>query len=259
MQHIDIKCHEMRFAEYVSSFDAEHEPMLRLKVEHTAAVVRHARRIADSASEQFSPDEARALVIAAQYHDIARFPQFRRWRTFKDALSTDHGSLGCRILRRQNLLHDEPALLRRQVRIAVCLHNKLHLPSDLAGQERLITEGVRDADKLDIFRVMARYLTTSPVPDDVVLFVKDEPDQWTPAVVETVLSGQVPSYNDLVYLNDFRMVLVSWLHDLHFAVTRRALAQSGEAEIVLAGLPETTELKPVISMFRDLLRQAALC
>lgn len=255
----DIRIHEERFAAYAASFAAESEPMLRLKVEHTAAVVRNARRIAEENQALFGPDAGRAFIIAAQYHDIGRFPQFQRWRTFKDAASVDHGSLGCRILCREGFLDDEPEALRRLVRVAVCLHNRRVLPAGLAGVDRLVSEGVRDADKLDIFRVMARYLAAEPTPKGLVLSVRDEPDKWSPAVAETVLRGEVPSYADLAYVNDFRMVLVSWLRELHFPVTRRELAVSGYAQAVLDGLPDAPGLRPARDALYALICEAGAC
>ncbi len=231
--------------------------MLALKRVHTEKVVEHARRILESNRTLFSEETARAGLLAALYHDVGRFPQYARWKTFSDALSVNHGQLGCALLRREAFLEGETETVRRLVRVAVCLHNRHLLPKGLSHQERLVTDVVRDADKLDIFRIMTRFLTGEQRSDDVVLHVQDEPLKWTPEIAKDVHEGRVPSYRRLVYVNDFRILLASWIYDLRFASSRGVLAASGHVEAVLAGLPEDPALLPVLEKLRDQLRKVS--
>ena len=85
---------------------------------------------------------------------------------------------------------------------AIALHNRYALPA-LPEPYLTITHAVRDADKLDIMRIMAQHLSR-PIPTrDVVLRVQDAPKLWSQSIVDTVLSGGIPSYHDLRYVNDF--------------------------------------------------------
>lgn len=259
----DITIHEARFAAFVEDYLRDPVPMLALKVSHTHEVLERARDIIISG--EVWPCEIssmaqlhRACLIAAQYHDIGRFEQYVRWHTFSDAVSINHGALGSALLARRPFLKGEDVRIQRLVRVAVCLHNRLQLPAGLSLEERLTTEVVRDADKLDIFRIMAGYLDGGSGTDEVVLRVRDEPECWSPAVAATVCAGQTPSYRDLVYVNDFRILLVSWLRELRFACSRRRLASSGYLERILAGLPEDPALEPVTHTLREMIREA-LC
>ena len=263
MQLPDIAIHEARFALFVEAFLREPVPMLELKVAHTRNVVTHARDIIASGEACLTGtvpcDEVyRACLIAAQYHDIGRFPQYARWHTFSDAVSINHGALASILLARKPFLEGETDIVRRLARVAICLHNRLRLPSGLSAAERLVADVVRDADKLDIFRIMACYLDGSSEADEVVLRVRDVPDGWSPAIANTVCAGQTPAYRDLVYVNDFRMLLVSWLRELRFAYSRKVLAASGHLERILAGLPDDPALKPTLNALRGLIREA-LC
>ena len=239
----DIACHEARFEAFASRYLHEHPgAMLELKREHTYNVLELARTI--TAQEQLGPEEGRAALLAALYHDTGRFPQYVRWRTFSDAQSENHGYLGVRVVRQEKFLALEPERIRKGVLIAIALHNRYRLPA-LPEPYDLITHVVRDADKLDIMRIMAQHLA-KPIPTrDVVLHVKDDPLAWSAAIADKVLRGEVPSYTELRYINDFRILLGSWIHDLHFPSARSACARSGHIEAVLEGLPPAPELASV--------------
>lgn len=248
----EMSFHEARFEAFASRYLTEHpEAMLRLKREHTHKVLSHARTIVHEGS--FTPEEGRATLVAALYHDVGRFPQYVRWRTFSDAQSENHALLSVHVVRNERFLETESSFIRGAVLAAIALHNRYRLPRALRASYLKIVSAVRDADKLDIMRIMAFHLSR-PIPTgDVVLHVRDEPSKWTPDLVEKVLAGGVPGYHELIYINDFRILIGSWLHDLHFASSRRLCAKSGHIEAILEGLPPAKELEPVHHYIRALL------
>lgn len=252
----DITPHKERFSRFTDLYLAKgHCPPLEIKKEHTAQVTELAARIA-TARNGFSPICGRAALLAALYHDIGRFPQFERWKTFSDAHSANHGFLGVQVLEREGFLDDEPDVVRRLVLDAVGLHNAYRLPAALDSETALVTHAVRDADKIDIFRVLAKHFD-APIPsDEVILHVRNEPQRWSEHVAAVVLAGKVPSYAELVYVNDFRILLVSWLRDLHFTDSRSILAHSGHVEVVLDGLPKDPKLAPVLACLQNMLKAA---
>lgn len=245
--HIDISHHQLWFTAYAEDFIAkagDDNGPLKLKLEHTRHVLSNACAIV--ATESFTEDVGRAALLAALYHDTGRFPQYRDWHTFSDARSVDHALLGGRTLREHGVLNGEEARVRRLALGAVVMHNRFSLPQGIAADIRMVTEVVRDADKLDIFRVMQRHLAPGAVPDGtVILHVEDAPDKWSDKVVDDALSGRVASYRDLHYVNDFRILLGTWLHELRFSETRRRLAVSGYMESILSGLPDAPIMRRV--------------
>ena len=239
----DIRNHEALFESFASMYLREHPgDMLRLKREHTYKVLAHARAIV--AQEGLASQEGRAALLAALYHDTGRFPQYVRWRTFSDAESENHGYLGVHVVKKEHFLTGEPPNIHKWVLTAIALHTRYALPA-LPEPYLTITHAVRDADKLDIMRIMAQHLSR-PIPTrDVVLRVQDAPKLWSQSIVDTVLSGGIPSYHDLRYVNDFRILLGSWIHDLHFTSSKKTCVASGFLQEVLKGLPSTPELQPV--------------
>jgi hypothetical protein len=221
---------------------------MRLKVSHTRRVVGHALCIARTL--ELAEPLRHCVALAALLHDVGRFPQFLRWRTFRDAESVNHGRLGAHILRDAPVLAREPAATRRAVLVAVAMHNRYALPAALPEPARLITNIVRDADKIDILHVVARELDREEPSGEVVLSAARESGKWTPELAEKVLSGAVPDYKDIVYVNDFLILLGSWTGALNFPISLRLIRQAGSLERLMGMLPDHPQL--------DALRQCVL-
>lgn len=252
---MDIAAHEAWFGQYVDRFltgNAEHDGHIELKREHSLLVLGHARAIVAEAVAAGAMDvvSARAALLGALYHDMGRFPQYRRWRTFSDARSTNHGLLGGRTLNEERPLRDEAPAVRRLAACAVVLHNRFAIPAGVSPRVRQVTRVVRDADKLDIFRVLAAHMRPGGPRDEVVvLHLPELEGQWTPAILEAVRAGRLASYADMRCMNDFRILLCGWSFDLGFAASRRLLRESGRVEQLLAWLP-SPEVVPQMAELR---------
>ena len=132
-----------------SEFDVAN---VQLKIDHTMRVLEFARQIAGPKGRAAGLRELAEL--AALFHDVGRFPQYARYRTFHDQMSVNHAYQGVVTLKQHRVLEDLPAAGRRLVLGAVALHNRRSLPRGLPRELKDITQMVRDADKLDIFQVM---------------------------------------------------------------------------------------------------------
>lgn len=235
------------FMRYTRSFfveDPETDPPLRLKQEHTLRVLANAGAIADKEAAFADPALRRALLLAALYHDVGRFEQFWQYKTFSDAASCNHGILGSRILRRQGMLAGESRECRQTVLCAVAVHNRFRLPDAFSGAARTVAEGMRDADKIDILRVLRGNLEAGATPDPVVvMFLKDEPDRYSPAILDSLEQGRVASFLDMQYINDFRLLLCTWLYDLKFSASLAVVRESGHVEAIVSGLGGVPEVR----------------
>ena len=217
-----------------------------LKLHHTMQVLAHARAIV--AGGGFPPPLDRACLLAALYHDVARFEQYLRWHTFRDRESCNHGQWGVRLLKRERRLKDEDPAVRKLVLAAVGLHNRFALPAGLPEGMARISHAVRDADKLDILRVMDEHLSgPRPYCPTVVLSLPDDPALHSDKVLDDALAGRVASYADLKSVNDFRVLLGTWFYDMHFPASRARFVAEGHARRLLADLPAT----PAYAAARD--------
>ena len=154
---IDRQRAEAVFQAYTSGYDLK-DSMIAHKVAHTRRVAGNCERIALSLG--MDGDDVRFAWFLGLLHDIGRFEQVRRYGTFVDAVSVDHAEFGADLLFREDLIGRFPVEGLPEERLtlletAIRLHNKLTLPGDLDERTLRFCEIIRDADKIDIFRVVA--------------------------------------------------------------------------------------------------------
>jgi len=154
MQQSRLDAIRQWFDGYVQTFydiDPDGFRNILLKVEHTRKVCEVMDILATG--EGLSPEEARLAGSIALLHDAGRFPQYRRWRTFRDSDSDNHARLSLEVIREQGLLEGVPAAERLLIEEAVRFHNLLAVPDRVQSPTGLFIRLIRDADKLDIWRV----------------------------------------------------------------------------------------------------------
>jgi hypothetical protein len=210
-----------RYHAYVETFrdgSGTLPEMLRLKLEHTHGVVADARRV--MAGEAW-PETLRPLGEAcALLHDAGRYSQMEEFGTLQDSKSIDHAKRGVQVILAQRWLGGLPGEERKLVLAAVALHNRRTLPPALLEDEAIRAPGsmaalahlVRDADKLDIFRVMEHAVRDGSLERNPEiawgLQVKGAP---SPDVVAAISQGHSVSYAWIKTLSDFVLIQVGWL------------------------------------------------
>jgi HD domain len=227
------------FEKYVQTYNDIDEDGFRnilLKVEHTHKVCGIMALLA--AGEGLTAEEARIGSAVALLHDVGRFPQFRRWRTFRDSDSDNHARLGIEVLREQGVLDRLPETERLIIEEAVRFHNLLALPLRFQSPTALYIRLIRDADKLDIWRVFLDYfrLPENLRPSAVTLGFPDLP-RVTPACVSELTAGRVIRLEEVRTLNDFKLLQISWVYDLNFRSSYRLLQQRGLIPALAATIP----------------------
>lgn len=227
-------------AEKIASTSLDPGPLV-LKLAHTLRVL----SIAGQISVDLPMDEKEALALAALYHDVARFDQYLRFQTFKDARSFNHGFEAVKIIKKHNRLAGLEKKAADQIMCAVALHNRAELPGTLNPELAPGCQVIRDADKLDILRVMSEHLAgPGPRNPTVVLSLPDSPEPGSPELIKKVLAGQVGSYASLRTVNDFRALLGSWFYDLHSRTAKNIFIREGCGAAIVADLPKDSHYGP---------------
>ena len=98
--------------------------------------------------------------IIALFHDYARFEQAKRFDSFNDLTTIDHGDLAVEMLfdkgEIKNFVDDLTDEELEIARLAIKNHNKYAIEEGLSERQMLFCKLIRDADKVDIYRIIAK-------------------------------------------------------------------------------------------------------
>jgi hypothetical protein len=259
MQKAQLDTLNTWFESYVRTFediDEEGYRNILLKVEHTRKVCEVMAFL--TAGEGLSPEESRIAAATALLHDVGRFPQFRRWRTFRDSDSDNHARLGIEVIREQGILDALPADERLLIEEAVRFHNLLALPLRYKSPTTQYIRLIRDADKLDIWRVFLDYFRQPRElrPSAVTLGFPDLPGV-TPACVRELAAGRIIRLEDVRVLNDFKLLQISWVYDLNFQSSYRMLQQRGHIRALAETIPLDDEAARAVELALEVIERKA--
>jgi putative nucleotidyltransferase with HDIG domain len=240
------------FGRYGAGFagaDGALHPLLQGKASHSRRVAANAEEIARDAG--LADGEVLFARTAGLLHDVGRFPQFRDFGTFSDPRSIDHGERGHAALSEDPhfSLLDMPN--REDLLASVRYHNKRVLPDTLSPGERRLTDIVRDADKLDIFKVILDALDNGDFEKNATVFLHAVPEgPPNPVIVQCIREGRTASYADIRCRTDFGLQLLSWAFDLSFDGTCRRLIERGWFDGIIAKLPSYPEVEEAAAIAR---------
>lgn len=240
-QYIDVLT---RFANSHNSGDSDTDSLIQLKLDHSVRVFENAAAIIEG--EGLSGPAADNACLAAIFHDIGRFPQLARYRTFNDRESINHGRLGVQTMRSLPLPCADEARWK-VVRVAIGQHNIKSIRSSLPEPYATPARIVRDADKIDICRVMIDNFT-GDCPDPVVTHgVADVPDTYSEELYHAVMNEEPGDYAQIRYTNDFKLLVVGWLYHLHYTSSAHILFERGYVERIFSLLPKDERIKDLES------------
>ena len=241
------------FTRFVQKHTAKNEQDQRnilLKKIHTDEVCANALRIAAGIGlDRAATGLAETIAL---FHDVGRFPQYARYRTFEDSRSVNHAVLGAKVLLERNVLSALPVRERSVIVRAVALHNVFTLPPRLDDEVRLHAKIVRDADKLDIWRIFIELSDRKPAtwPSAASLGLPDTP-ACSPAVLAALERREMVRLTSLRTLNDFRLLQLAWIYDLNFAPSLAMVLERCVIERLTASIPANDEIVRVVVSLRS--------
>jgi putative nucleotidyltransferase with HDIG domain len=236
------------FSDYVRGFYtgiAEDDRNIELKEVHTRCVRENMERLC--AAMDLDAENRGLADHIALFHDIGRFEQYRKYRTFSDRKSVNHALLGIRVLARYKVLAGLPDQVRRIVLRAIAFHNAAELPHSSTGIERTLMQLIRDADKLDIWRVVTSYYHREDrSPNKTVELDLPDRAEWNPKILEALMAHRFARLADMRTLNDFKLLQIGWVYDLNFGESFRILKERRYIEAIAETLPDASEIRDAV-------------
>jgi len=241
------------FNSYTNEFytnEVEFDRNIRLKVEHSHKVSLVMEKLA--IGEGLPPEDARIAQAVALLHDVGRFPQYRRWRTFRDRDSDNHARLAIEVIREQALLAKQSPRVRLLIEEAVRFHNLLEMPVRLKSDTDIFLRLIRDADKLDIWRVFVEHFNAPPEERaSAALLGFPEKPGVSPACLAALIERRIVNLETVNCINDFKLLLISWVYNLNFRTSYNLLLEGDYINSILSGLPDDDLIRNAVAAAGD--------
>lgn len=203
---IDLYKAKKAFQEYVSHYDVS-VPSIRLKIVHTYKVMEVSELLCDEL--QLSKEDKDLASLIALLHDIGRFEQWTQYQSFADHKTVDHALFSSQLLFQEGLIRsfvddtDDDEIIR----IAIEQHNKYKIDHGFEKRQLLFIHLIRDADKLDNFRVKEE----EKIED--ILFVSME--EMNQSLITPIIYEQMYR-QELIYAPNRQTTLDMWLSYIAF-------------------------------------------
>jgi hypothetical protein len=243
------------FSEYVGTFktgDSDYQQNIILKEEHSMRVCSEILDVGKSLG--LSEKALFFAEVTALFHDVGRFEQYKRYGTFLDLASENHAALGVRVLKELNVLEMIEPSARDMILRVVLYHNRAELPEDETEECLFFARLLRDADKLDIYRVVTDHYgnTHGPKNRSIELDLPDVPEV-SDEVCRALLVGEIARAASIKTLNDFKLLQMGWVYDLNFPRTYQLVRERGYIEMIRDVLPQTEVVLKIYSKIKNVL------
>ena len=221
---------------YMKSFysdDAQVQQGILIKEKHTGYVTANCIELAKFL--KLSTHDTELAEIIGLFHDVGRFRQYSIYKTFNDADSEDHADLALKVIAELEFFKELSA--PDYLTFAIQNHNKKVIAPCDDERKILFAKLIRDADKLDIYRVLEPFLAQANA-DKMPNFIKGKarPD-ISPDFVENFVTGEQADYRKIRTNGDRKIVRLMWLYDINFSWTMQKIVERGYIEKIVSNLP----------------------
>ncbi len=212
---IDFEYAKVSFKNYLKDYDSSYGK-IELKIRHTYGVVNASEYIAQKLS--LDDEDIELAKLIALLHDIGRFEQIKRFDCFIDNKVTDHAILGNEILFKNNLIRNfiKDKQYDDIISKSILNHNRLNIENTLNDRELLHAKIIRDADKIDNFRVKST--------DDFENIIDNanreilEHDIITDKIFNDFMNNNVIIREDRKTYMDFWVSYIAFIFDFNYTV-----------------------------------------
>ncbi len=136
----------------------------------------------------------------------------------------------------------------------VRFHGVYRIPTVLESDTVLFLKLIRDADKVDIYRVFIEYYESPPEDRaSATAFGVPDTEEYSKEMLSSLYEKRIASYARIKTENDFRIMKLSWLYDMHFDESIRLLQQRNCIQKIIDKLPQTEEIMSAVAQLtRDI-------
>jgi HD superfamily phosphohydrolase YqeK len=204
----------------------------------------HSKRVADFSVQlanklDFSVEEQKLAYFIGLFHDVGRFRQLKEFNTFSDTKSVDHAEYSVDVLNEEGVLEMFKIESVDVVVTAIHNHNKLKLPEKISEQELKFAKLIRDADKIDILKVLTEYYSKrNGVANHTLMWELPKGSSVSKSVSKEILNEKLVSKENVVSEIDVKIMQMSWVYDINYRHSFEYLLKNRFLETIYNTLPK---------------------
>ena len=235
------------FSEYVETFkqgEKNIQENIRLKEDHTMRVCKEILTVGRQLG--LDDDEMRLAEIIALLHDVGRFEQFARYRTFNDGKSENHAELGIRIIEKGGVLDQLDDNIKELVIKPISYANQVSRPENEDETCLFYARLLRDADKLDIWKIVTDYYHREDGKKNTGLELElpDTPG-FSERVGDDLRNKRSVHFKNIRNLNDFKLLQAGWIFDINYKPSLDLVRERRYLEKIRAALPQSKAIDEI--------------
>jgi hypothetical protein len=253
----DIECNPVRnfFKLYSDGFkngDLLNDKHIELKCFHTSKVCENIIDI--GRSFDMSHEQLNFVEILALLHDIGRFEQYQKYRTFDDSVSENHAVLGLKVLEKEKILYGFSDVQKEIIFRSILNHNTRSVPENEPDSIDFYSRLLRDADKLDIWRVSIEMNIIFKLQEEIL------PDFYTlpQPSLQSFKERKTLKLEEACTMYDTTIFRLSWIFDLNFIRSFEIFKERKIGQKLLNKVPHSDDLDQIGQLVENYIAEKKL-
>lgn len=228
---IDIKKAKQAFKKYISDYKQD-KLGFDLKVVHTYKVVENSNKIATMMN--LPEEDIKLAELIALLHDIGRFEELKVFDQF-ESVKFDHADYGAKKLFDDGLIRDfiEDDRYDLIIKKSIINHNKYKIEDGLSERELLHSKIIRDADKLDNFRVKKEEKIEAIFPGKVKTKEEMENSTISDEVYQSIMNNSCVDIHDRKTPLDYWLCVLAFIFDINFKETLKVINDNNYVDVII--------------------------
>lgn len=249
-----VQSYKLWFNNYVNRFIKDY-PNLSENIEIKANHCWQVRKEIIGIIQNLNLNEEESLLAETigLFHDVGRFKQYVTYQTFSDSKSQNHAELGVEVLKENDVLKDLSDENKEIVYKSIINHSRAEIIPDEKEKVIFYSKLIRDADKLDIWRLITEYYMVKEQKTNKTLELElPNKEEISDKVYEAILNNEVVLKESMKTLNDFKLLQIAWLFDLNYSYSIKRLFDKKYLDKIFDTLPKNqkvNEIKGIVNKY----------
>ena len=229
---IDIEKAKIIFKDFINEYEDKSDLGFELKIVHTYHVAENAKKIAQEL--KLSKEDIELAELIGILHDIGRFEELKITKEL-NSVKFDHAGHGSKMLFEEGMIRKfiEDSQYDNIIKKSIENHSRLEIEENLDERTLLHSKIIRDADKMDNYRVKKDEKVEAIFPKRVNKTEDMEESKLSDKVYNTILDKKCVDIHDRVTPLDFWVCILAFTFDLNFDVSYKIVKENDYINVLI--------------------------